>query len=256
MMASPSPGDLVSRMEAFMRNYMQAHDPSHNPAHVHRVVALAHRILARERSLHPEIPYDQTVITLSALLHDINDRKYASSSNGTSASAAGSPGSSPVRTALLAHGASPELADRVDTITAHVSYSTERKVPEVVARLIQQDGYPELAIVQDADRLDALGAVGVGRCFTYLGASAVRKTTKKKDECHGEDARNEHEDMPTLDDAIAHFGEKLEKLEGVMKTQTGREMARVRTERLCLFRSWWEEEMNESAGMIWSVRQT
>lgn len=205
---------------------MHAHDPSHNPAHVHRVVALAHRILARERALHPEIPYDQTTVTLAAILHDINDRKYASAVANADADA------SPVRTALLQHGATQEVAERVDVITAHVSYSTEKKIPDVVARL-RDEGYPELAIVQDADRLDALGAVGVGRCFTYLGASAVRDGRKG-------------EGMPGLDDAIEHFHDKLERLQGMMKTETGRKMARARTERLRTFREWWDEEMKQS----------
>jgi HD superfamily phosphodiesterase len=49
-----------------------------------------------------------------------------------------------------------------------------------------------------------------------------------------------------LDDAIEHFGDKLEKLEHMMKTETGKEMARVRTERLRIFRSWWEEEILDS----------
>jgi HD superfamily phosphodiesterase len=49
-----------------------------------------------------------------------------------------------------------------------------------------------------------------------------------------------------MNNAIAHFQEKLVRLEGMMKTQTGREMARVRTQRLVEFRKWWEEEMEEA----------
>lgn len=102
------------------------------------------------------------------------------------------------------------------------------KDPDVIRRLIFEEGYPELAIVQDADRLDALGAVGIARCFTYLGAKGRGKGSWE------------------LEEAIEHFGEKLEKLEGMMKTESGREMARVRTERLREFRKWWVEE-NETA---------
>ena len=229
-----------------MQTHMHAHDPSHNPAHVHRVVALAQSILAAERALHPEIPYDSTTVTLAAILHDINDRKYASSATNASTD----PDSSPVRDVLLANGAAREMAERVDVITAHVSYSTERKNPGVVERLVKEEGYPELAVVQDADRLDALGAVGVGRCFTYLGASVVRDNMRRREVDGDAKGEDEDENMPGLDGAIKHFHEKLEKLEGMMKTETGKKMARVRTDRLQLFRSWWEEEIKDSAGNI------
>jgi uncharacterized protein len=49
-------------------------------------------------------------------------------------------------------------------------------------------------------------------------------------------------------DPIKHFGGKLERLEGIMKTGTGRAMARVRTERLLGFRRWWGEEIGDVHG--------
>ncbi|KAK1139937.1 hypothetical protein N8T08_011014 [Aspergillus melleus] len=230
---------------------MASHDPSHNPAHVHRVVSLARSILRAEQSLHPETRYSAEVVDLAALLHDVGDRKYldqvreiiSASSSTTSSSASSGAGDGDgngaekvevdadtlVLQTLLSHGASRELAMRVQTIVSHVSYTKEKKDPEAVRKLIEDDGDVELAIVQDADRLDALGAVGIGRCFTFLGAQG-RKFVPKGGAWE-------------MENSIEHFQEKLETLEGMMKTQTGREMAKVRTQRLVEFRGWWEEEM-------------
>ena len=85
---------------------------------------------------------------------------------------------------------------------------------------------PELAIVQDADRLDALGAVGIGRAFIYGGARPAPDEGIEK--------------------AVHHFGEKLLRLEALMKTESGRTMARVRTARVRAFVEWWKDEMAEA----------
>ncbi|RHZ66026.1 hypothetical protein CDV55_105849 [Aspergillus turcosus] len=230
---------LYTSMAAFVTSCMSAHDPSHNPAHVHRVVTLARTILEKEQLAHPDTHYDADLVQLAALLHDIGDRKYLTQvAAATSAAgeqeqqhAAVDPARM-VEQALLAHGADAALAERVQTIVTNVSYSKEAKDPSTVRRLIDEEGYVELAIVQDADRLDALGAVGIGRCFTFLGAQGKKYL-----------GPGEPWDM---NNAIQHFQEKLVRLEGMMKTQTGRDMARVRTQRLVEFRKWWEEEMEQA----------
>lgn len=182
---------------------------------------------------------------LAALLHDIGDRKYLSQVAAISESIQGKQQGATATTTtnaeavdperlvyhvLLAHGVGEDVAEKVQMIVSHVSYTTERAKPEEVKRLIA-DGYPELGIVQDADRLDAIGAVGIGRCFTFLGA-------KGKNFCP--------EGMWVMDNAIEHFEEKLVRLEGMMKTETGREMAKVRTARLREFQEWWADEMKDA----------
>lgn len=74
--------------------------------------------------------------------------------------------------------------------------------------------------MQDADRLDALGAVGIGRAFAYGGARGRG-----------------------LSETVAHFEDKLARLEGMMKTGEGRRLARARGERVMVFRGWVEDEM-------------
>merc|ERR1712225_97254 len=115
---------------------------------------------------------------------------------------------------------------RPDTFDLAVSYSSEIKDRGHVETMIGK--YPELAIVQDADRLDAIGAVGIGRTFTFGGAKNARD----------------------MGETIQHFDDKLVKLESMMKTAPGRRMARERTERLNMFKGWWEDEQREAGGLL------
>ena len=129
-----------------------------------------------------------------------------------------------IASVLTANGAPAALADRVQAICRGVSYSSERKDPGRVASLVAQ--YPELAVVQDADRIDAIGAVGVGRMFTYGAAMAGRD----------------------LDGTMAHLDDKLLLLEGMAKTEVGRALMRERTERMVEYKRWWADETGFSLG--------
>ncbi|WYZ41636.1 hypothetical protein EsH8_V_000531 [Colletotrichum jinshuiense] len=198
--------ELVAKVTKYVEAYMAKYDASHDFNHIKRVVSLAHRIHARSPS-NPAL--DKHTITLSALLHDVGDRKYLQP---------GEDASTLISTVLQTLGADSQLAARVQTICLGVSYSSEIKDPARVRALVAE--HPELAVVQDADRLDAIGAVGIGRCFTFGGAKGSR----------------------SMDDSILHFEEKLVKLEGMMKTDAGREMAQERTKRILTFMEWWQDE--------------
>jgi uncharacterized protein len=193
---------LVARVTDYIKVYMSNYDPSHDYSHIKRVVHLA-------QTIQTHVPNtNRDIVTLAALLHDVGDRKYLK------------PGEDATRmifTVLTSLGASEVLAEKIQTICLGVSYSSEIKDLAHVQTLIRE--HPELAVVQDADRLDAIGAVGIGRVFTFGGAKGRG-----------------------LDDSIDHFEEKLLKLESMMKTDYGRELARERTERLRLMKEWFEQE--------------
>ena len=192
-------------VEEFFRN--PKFDASHDFAHVERVVGNALAIFAEEKK---SKPLDPMTILLGALLHDVEDKKYLDSST---------PQESAIEHVLLKTGVSKDYATRIQELVEGVSYSSEIKDPAKVQRLINET--PELAIVQDADRIDAIGAIGIARCFTFAGAKGVR----------------------SIGDSIQHFRDKLLKLEGMMKTSTGKQMAAQRSQRLRDFMDWWQAEI-------------
>jgi len=197
---------LVQSVTDYVKEYMSNYDASHNWDHIERVVGLARYIYSKSAN---KADLDLRVIHLSALLHDVGDRKYVQ------------PGTDPttqIQTVLLSKGCDEVLASKIQTICLGVSYSSEIKDPSRVADLINL--YPELAVVQDADRLDAIGAVGLARMFTFGGAKSAR----------------------SLQDSVNHVDEKLLRLEGMAKTEVGRELMRERSERMVRFREWWAEE--------------
>jgi len=160
----------------------------------------------------PGQKYDHDLVRLGALLHDVGDKKYALPGQDVSCL---------VFDLVLSVVDNPdeyqELASKVQAIASGVSYSSEmadpKKVEELIARI------PELAIVQDADRLDAIGAVGIGRTFTYQGAHQKRMQAARE-----------------------LINRRLIPVQDAMKTVTGRRIAEERTKRLLAFRDWWDEE--------------
>ncbi|QUC23117.1 uncharacterized protein UV8b_07358 [Ustilaginoidea virens] len=196
--------DLIPKVTAYVEAYMARYDPSHDFNHIRRVVRLAQHIQAKT----PRAEAAGPVVHLAALLHDVGDNKYLQ------------PGQDPARLVhdvLASFGAPEELAARVQAVCSGVSYSGEVRDPARVAALV--DEHPELAVVQDADRLDAIGAVGIGRAFAFGGA-------RNRDMAH----------------TMEHFADKLVRLEGMMKTDEGRRLARERTERLERMMEWWKME--------------
>ena len=201
---------FIAKVTDYIEDYMANYDGSHDFSHIQRVLRLALYIQSHNPHTNREI------VTLCALLHDVGDRKYVKP---------GEDASRMVYAYLRSLGAPDDLAEKVQTICLGVSYSSEIKDPAKVVALIEQ--YPELAVVQDADRLDAIGAVGIGRCFAFGGAKGR-----------------------AMKGTMEHFDEKLVKLEGMMKTDVGRQLAQVRTERIRKMMEWWELETAEDVEAI------
>lgn len=201
--------------------YVKAHmsssqfDASHDWSHIERVLCRALAILAVESS-RPDAPaYNEEVVYLAALMHDVVDHKYVDAGSGEDLA-------NKVSRVLQERGVDAELAEAVQVVCKNVSYSNETKnKAEVLAALKE---HPELGIVQDADRLDAIGAVGIARVFAFTGATSARGKAR------------------TLEGSIEHFKEKLELVHEHMKTQEGRRLAQDMTARLHEFRKWFADE--------------
>lgn len=190
----PPEQNLFYATRQFVQDYMSRYDASHDFKHVTRVFALSRNILQQEvqmQQLHQfqNQQYNPQAVLLAALLHDVGDHKYVQ---------AGENPENQIAEFLLEHGASADLAMKVQMISKNVSFSNEVKNPRIMRAVLEQ--HPELAIVQDADRLDAIGAVGIARCFAF---GAAKQPDRE------------------LEGTLAHFTEKLERLESMMKVSCG-----------------------------------
>ena len=146
---------------------------------------------------------DRRIVALSALLHDADDAKLFHTADNANA-----------RAFLNSHGADEAMTERILAAVNAVSFSKNRdRRPDTV----------EGQIVQDADRLDAIGAVGIARTFAYGGG-------------HGRGP----------EDSIRHFHEKLLLLTDRMNTQTAKAMAADRHRFLLDFLKEWELETGEA----------
>lgn len=189
--------------EALIPHATDSDDGSHDIAHILRVFRNAMRIHAFEQG-------DGTVLAAAVLLHDCvsvekNSPLRAQASQLAAEKAAG------ILTQL--GWAEPDIKATAHAITAH-SFSANI-APETI----------EAKILQDADRLDAIGMIGAARCFYIAGrmGSALYDPA---------DPLAKHR---TLDDkafAIDHFSTKLFKLADGFQTETGRALARDRHQRL------------------------
>ena len=167
----------------YIEDLFRGNAGGHDAAHSLRVYRNAMMIAENE----PEA--DKEIVALAALLHDADDHKLFHTENNANTRS------------FLAENRVPE--DMINPAINAVSFSRNRgKTPSTL----------EGKIVQDADRLDALGAIGIARTFAYGGE-------------HGR----------PLQESVQHFHDKLLLLKDTMNTETGRQLAEERYAFLELF---------------------
>ena len=184
---------LVRKAKEYIAELFEGHYDGHDLNHSLRVYSNAMKIAAGEAEC------DLDVVALAALLHDTDDHKLFDTTDNSNA-----------RKFLDCSGIGKEKTDLICSIINFVSFSKNRG---------NKPSSLEGKIVQDADRLDAMGAVGIARTFAYGGK-------------HGR----------SLEDGIEHFHEKLLLLKDELNTETARRMAGSRHEFLEEFIEHFESE--------------
>ncbi|KAJ2107143.1 hypothetical protein GGI16_001651 [Coemansia sp. S142-1] len=230
---------IVQSTEGFVREYMSKYDCSHDWQHVQRVVRQA---LALAKSEAQHRPLDMLVVHIAALLHDVDDAKYRQKGEPAFSS----------KKFLQDAGLDCECAELVCRVVDAVSFRKELLANEQDKNGTSdpderqwRQGCPELACVQDADRLDAIGAFGVLRCAAFSGA----RNRTLHDPCDSviQDITYEQyvaQSGGTSGTAVAHFHEKLLKLASMMKTERGRQEAQRRHDYLIGFLQQIDDEFN------------
>ncbi|WRT65983.1 uncharacterized protein IL334_002934 [Kwoniella shivajii] len=210
--------DLLKQAETFVRAHMAGYDPSHDWHHVERVRRLALKIA---QSLDPQP--DLLVVELAALFHDLDD-KYRTST---------SPTLSDLLSPLLSHPAiSSCQSELILKIIPSVSYTSELKslIEQNDERRNWQRDCKELHSVQDSDRLDAIGSIGIMRCAAF-SCKVNRKLMEDVETGSGDG------DGSGSGSAEGHFEEKLLRIRDRMKTPFGKEEAEKRHQTMVEFLS-------------------
>jgi uncharacterized protein len=194
--------NLIETTIQFVKATLAQAEGGHDWFHIERVYKNAVLIAASENC-------DLEIVQLGALLHDIADSKFH---NGDE-----SIGPRTARTFLESEKVAPATIDHVIAIIENISFKG--------GKVERQFSSIELDIVQDADRLDAIGAIGIARTFNYGGfknralynPEIAPNLTMTKDEYKNNEA-------PTVN----HFYEKLLLLKDKMNTTTGKQIAQDR----------------------------
>lgn len=184
---------LIGKAVDYITELFRTNAGGHDAEHTLRVYRNAMKIAEREQGR------DLQIVALAALLHDADDHKLFQTENIANA-----------RRFLTENRVPEEEIERICQAINAVSFSQNRDKPPSTL---------EGKIVQDADRLDALGAVGIARTFAYGGE-------------HGR----------PMQESIQHFHEKLLLLKDLMNTETGRRLAEKRHAVLEEFLREFEEE--------------
>jgi len=193
---------IIDTTIQFVKQQLQNAEGGHDWFHIERVYKNA-LLIAKEEDC------DVTVVKLAALLHDIADSKFHDGDESV--------GPKIAREFLESQNISENIITHVIAIIENISFKGGNFEKKFTSK--------ELAIVQDADRLDAIGAIGIARTFNYGGFKnrpIYNPNIQPNLNMSKEEYKNS--EAPTLN----HFYEKLLLLKDKMNTETGKKIAKKR----------------------------
>jgi uncharacterized protein len=193
---------IIQQTCEFVKSELAEAEAGHDWSHIERVWKNAKKIAAKEN-------VDLFTVELAALLHDIADSKFHDGNENI--------GPEKAIAFLTSLNVDSEIIDHVEQIIRNISFKG--------GNFVRDFDSLELQVVQDADRLDAIGAIGIARTFHYGGfknreiynASTPPQLNLTKDEYKASKS-------PTIN----HFYEKLLLLRDRMHTETGKELGNQR----------------------------
>ena len=194
---------IVQNTIHFVKETLEGAEGGHDWFHIERVYKNALLIAKNEKVNH-------FIVELGALLHDIADAKFY---NGDE-----SVGPKKARAFLKSQHVDENIIVHVENIILFISYKSSLDSGEKFTSI-------ELDVIQDADRLDAIGAIGIARCFNY-GGFKNRSLYDPAIEPNLEMTKEQYKKStaPTIN----HFYEKLLLLKDKMNTKTGQLLAKER----------------------------
>jgi uncharacterized protein len=210
--------DIIQKTADHIKTEFSGDSSGHDWWHIYRVWKNAITLCEQEKA-------DAFIVELAALLHDLDDWKFSESGDET-----------PLRAKAWLESCAVEsaVADKVCEIIMHISY----KGANVENKMKSLEGF----IVQDADRLDAIGAIGIGRAFAYGGyKDRPMYDPESQPILHATFEQYKNSKSATIN----HFYEKLLLLKDMMNTNTAKRIAQHRHEVMLNFL---DQFMNEWEG--------
>lgn len=201
---------IIELVTAYVKEKQSGEGSGHDWWHTYRVLKTAQYLAEKEEA-------DDFIVSLGALLHDIADWKFAEGDTEAS--------SKVTRKLLGEYGVDPETIEAICHINDHISYkgANEKNKIETI----------EGKVVQDADRLDALGAIGIARTFAY-GGSAGREIYNPEIDPK-ENMTFVQYKKNTKSPSLNHFYEKLLLLKDKLNTTSAKKIAKERHQFLLTF---------------------
>ena len=200
----------VAEIAKNVKEILSEAEGGHDWYHIERVWKNALNIHQHEKK------GDLYVIQLAALLHDIADAKFYEGDEAI--------GPATARIIMTKHQVPEKVKEEVIRIIENMSYRSSFSVHSYTS--------VELDIVRDADRLDAIGAIGIARAFNYGG---FKNRPLYDPNIEPVEILSKESYVKNTGPTINHFFEKLLKLKDLMTTEKGKELAIKRHEYMCDF---------------------